>query len=125
MTKQFICIRCPKGCMIDAIYDENTKIIESITGNGCKRGVEYVSKEITNPERMLTSTVKVNDAIVRVLPVATSKEIPKGLMFEVMKEINKVEVTAPIKRGDIVLKNVCNTGADLIAQTNLERVLGE
>ena len=119
MYKQFICIRCPKGCIIDTEFDEETKELTSIKGNSCPRGKEYVIGELTCPKRPLTTTLKIEGAINNVIPVMSSCEIDKGLMFDVMRELSKVVVHSPVKRGDVLVKNVLNTGADMIAQTNM------
>lgn len=107
--KELICIVCPRGCHLT--IDENKKV----TGNSCPRGVQYAINEVTNPMRMLTSTVFIKSKILKRLPVITSKEISKDLLFEVMGEINKVKVQAPIKMHQVLIKNVLNTGADIIA----------
>ena len=35
-----------------------------------------------------------------------------------MEEINKVTLVAPVKIGDIAIKNVCETGVDVIITRN-------
>ena len=109
MSKELICIVCPRGCHLN--IDEN----KNVTGNGCPRGVNYAINEVTCPKRMVTSTVKIiSEDFVR-LPVMTSKEINKDQIFAVMEEINKVCVKAPIKMREIIIKNVLNTGVDIIS----------
>lgn len=119
MHKQFICIKCPKGCIIDTEYDETTKELLSIEGNTCPRGKDYVIAELTAPKRPLTTTIRITGAVNKVVPVMTSQEIDKSKMFEVMAEIAKVVVESPVKRGDVLISNVANSGADMIAQTNM------
>ena len=109
MKKELVCIVCPRGCHLT--IDENN----NVTGNSCSRGVTYAINEITNPLRMLTSTVFIKSELIKRLPVITSKEISKNLIFDVMKEINKVRVEAPIKMHQVIIKNVLGTGADIIA----------
>ncbi len=108
MKKEMICIVCPRGCHLKV---EGQKV----EGNFCPRGEKYALNEITCPQRMLTSTVKIEAETLRRLPVITSKEIAKDMMFKVMKEINKLVVKAPIKMHQVLIKNVLNTGADIIA----------
>lgn len=115
--KQFVCIECPKGCHLS--IDEKTL---EVTGNTCPRGKQYAINEITNPKRMLTSTVKIEGAAIDRVPVITSVEIPKGKMFDVMKEINKVVVQAPVKLHDVVIKDVLGLGSDIIITRSLEKV---
>ena len=80
--KELICIVCPKGCHLK--IDENL----NVTGNGCNRGIEYGINELTNPTRMVTSTVVVLGGELSRCSVATSKPIPKNKIFDVMNEIN-------------------------------------
>ena len=113
MTKSMTCVACPLGCSLTVEYEGDT--VFSVTGNTCKRGEKYAIDECTNPVRMLTSTVKVNGGSLPVVPVKTSQPIPKGKMFDCMAAINNEVVDAPIKMGDILISNVCDTGADIVA----------
>jgi len=113
--KEFVCIVCPRGCHLS--IDENL----NVTGNTCPKGKQYAINEVTNPLRMLTSTVKVKGASLVRVPVITSVEIPKGKMFEVMKELNKVEVEAPVKMHDVIIKDVLGLGADIIATRSIDK----
>lgn len=113
MTKELVCVACPLGCGISVELDDG-KVV-SVTGNTCPRGKAYAETECTNPTRMITSTVRVNGGRLAMVPVKTSVPIPKGAMFDVMKEINKVRVDAPVMVGQVLIKNVLGTGADIIA----------
>ncbi len=107
--KELICIICPKGCRLKV--DENF----NVEGNSCIRGVSYAKAELTNPTRMVTSTVLIKNGVINRLPVATSNAIPKDKIMDVMSEINKQKVIAPIYVGDIIIKNVLNLGVDIVA----------
>ena len=119
MNKRYVCIICPNGCEIEVEYSGDE--IKEITGNICDKGEEYVRKELFYPERGLTTTVKVKNGSLPLVSVKTSKTIPKELMMEVMKEISRLEVEAPIKIGDILIKNVLDTKADIIATKNINK----
>ena len=112
--KELTCIVCPRGCRL-FIDDEL-----NVTGNSCPRGAQYAKDELTNPKRMITSVVRVKNRVDTVVSVKTSTSIPKGMIFEVMNELNKVGVDAPTHIGDIVIKNVLNTGADIVITKNIE-----
>ena len=112
--KEFTCIVCPRGCRLT--IDDNL----NVTGNSCPRGAQYAKDEVTNPKRMITSFVRVKNRENTVVSVKTSTSIPKGMIFEVMDEINKVGVDAPTHIGDIAIKNVLNTGADIIITKNID-----
>lgn len=107
--KNYICIVCPKGCRISV--DDNGVI----SGYTCQRGLNYVKQESTNPQRTITSTVLVKNRTHTMCPVKTKETISKDLIFEVMEEIKKVRILAPIHIGDVVIKNILNTGVDLVA----------
>ena len=118
MKKSLICVSCPLGCPIE-VEIENGEIL-SVTGNTCKRGDAYARTEVTNPTRMLTTTVKVEGGNAYVVPVKTSNPIPKGMMFECMEVINKASIKAPVSIGDVVIENILGTGVDIIATNYAE-----
>ncbi|MBD7910082.1 MULTISPECIES: DUF1667 domain-containing protein [Clostridium] len=114
MERELICICCPKGCHLKV--EEDTL---KVSGNTCPRGAEYGVNEVTNPVRIITSTVKVNGREVQVVPVKTQKPIPKGLTMRCMEEINRISVNAPVKIGDVLIKDVLQTGVDVVATKNV------
>jgi CxxC motif-containing protein len=118
MKKSLICISCPLGCSLDVVYEPN-KIV-SVDGATCKRGQTYAEKEIFDPERVVTSTVKVVGASIDFLPVKTDTTVRKEMMTEVMKKVFEVKVKAPVKVGDIICKNIAESGANLVATRSLE-----
>lgn len=113
--RNLTCIICPLGCALTVKFDSEGKISD-VSGNTCPRGKQYAINECTNPVRTITSTVRCEDG--GVVAVKTSKPIPKEKMFEVMKEINGITAGANVRIGDVILKNVCGTDADIIATAN-------
>lgn len=109
----FICIVCPRGCHITVDDELN------VTGNSCPRGKAYALNEISNPTRMITSTVAIASAELKRMPVMTSSPIPKGKIFDVMAEINKARCVAPVKIGDVIIPNVLDLGVDIVATRNI------
>ena len=89
------------------------------TGNQCPRGQKYAVDELTAPTRVVTSSVKIEGGIYNRLTVKTVNPIPKELIFKCMDEINRVEVKSPIKMGDVIIKNVLDTGIDIVATRNM------
>lgn len=117
MEKELICICCPKGCHLKV--DGTAK---NVSGNGCSRGIEYGINEVTNPVRVITSTVKIENGELAVVPVKTNKPIAKGLNFKCMEEINKVVICAPVKIRDVVIENVLGTGVDIVVTRNVKKI---
>lgn len=106
---QMICIRCPKGCHLE-IGKNNT-----VGGNECPRGVEYALKELLNPTRTLTSTVRVTGSPFRRLPVKTSGEIPKSLVLDAARALDEITVEAPIQAEQTILADILGTGVSVVA----------
>ena len=114
--KEFTCIVCPRGCSltVEEVNGEYT-----VTGNSCPRGAEYGRNEISNPTRVLTSTVRLQGGSLRRCPVRTDKAVPRRKLMEIMKLLDQVELTAPVTVGQKVITDVCGTGADIIVTRNL------
>ena len=98
--RELICITCPKGCHLKVDEENDYKV----TGNGCPRGAIYGKKECTHPTRVVTSTVKIVGAEIERLSVKTNGDIPKEKIFDVMKELNRVVVKAPVHREEHLSK---------------------
>ena len=114
--KQLVCIVCPRGCTM-TLEGEGKDV--KVSGNSCKRGAEFAVSEMTEPKRTICTTVKTAFPDVPVLPVRVSKEIPKDRIFDVMAEINKVTVKKKVKRGEVIIKNILELGADIIATSGV------
>ena len=117
-----ICIVCPIGCRLTITKDPTSPEGYVVTGNQCKRGERYGILEMTNPTRVITSTIKINNSHLKRLPVKTNGAIPKNMNFKCMELINSLEVEAPVKVGQVIVKDILGTGIDLVASRTMERV---
>ena len=118
--KNLTCIVCPIGCQLEIELDGDGKPV-SVSGNTCKRGLDYAMNEFTDPRRTLTTTVKIcGSSADKFLPVRTSSPIPKPKMFEAMIAANAVCAKAPVKMGDVICKDFVEVGIDLIACKNID-----
>lgn len=115
--KNFICTACPMGCKL-IVRMEGDEVVK-ILGNRCRKGEPYGRQEAIAPQRMLASTVRILNGIHPLLPVYTKGSIPKRKIFEVLKKIRAVEVTAPVKAEDVIISNVIGTGVDVIASRDM------
>lgn len=114
--RELICICCPRGCHLKVDDDLN------VTGNFCPRGAKYGKQEVSNPTRVVTSTVRIDNAELAMCPVKTKEPVSKSLIFDVMKSINETHIQAPVHIGDIVIANVCGTGVDVVSTRNMEKI---
>lgn len=109
------CIVCPIGCHLKIEEKQNSESGYEVTGNNCPRGEKYALKEMINPERIVTSTIKIKNLKNLMLPVKTTDGIPKDKVLDFMKEVSNYEAIRPIKRGDIIIENIYGTGVNLVA----------
>ena len=112
--RDLICIVCPKGCPMKVTLEG--KEILNIEGFTCPRGKQYAIDECTSPMRTITSTARTSDG--GVVAVKTDRTIPKELMFDCMKEINKTVASLPVQIGDILIENLLGTGANVVITAN-------
>lgn len=114
-----ICVGCPKGCRIKITSQDNN--IESITGYDCPQGKKYAIEEFKNPTRILPTTVKVKGGELPLVSVKTEFPISRDLLLPAMKEIAAIEVKAPVEIGDVIIKDLLNTGINIIATNNVNK----
>ena len=119
-TRNLICIGCPMGCMMEVKLEDGAVV--SVTGNTCMKGDIYARKEVTNPTRIVTSSVYVNGALsgAKTVSVKTQNDIPKGKIFDVLEELRGLAVEAPVRIGDVVLADAAHTGVNVVATRNVE-----
>lgn len=115
--RQFICVTCPVGCTIEATV-EGSKLV-GIQGQACKRGVAFVEEELSAPKRMLTTTVRVIGGILPLVPVRSSKPLPKGALLPAAALLRDVVLQAPVVEHQVVVRNILETGVDMIASRDL------
>lgn len=119
MRQTITCIACPLGCRVEVEEKSQGEKKYLISGHKCIRGEKYAIEEITNPTRVLTYTVKIRNANLSRLPIKTDGVIAKGLLFSCIEEIDKIELQAPIRIGDVIIENVLNTGIDIVASRSM------
>lgn len=110
--RRMTCINCPLGCSLEVdITGESI----NVSGNRCKGGEKYGRSEVLNPKRIVTSTISVIGGERPLISVKTDIEIPKGKIFDLMEVIKNTKVNSPVEIGDIIIENVLETGANIIA----------
>ena len=115
--RRLTCIGCPMGCPLVVTMDGGEVV--SVTGNTCKRGETYGITEMTAPKRVVTSIVKVDNREDAFVSVKSAAPITKSKMFEAMDIIRAAKISAPVKIGDIVIKDILGE-TDIIATSNID-----
>ena len=118
--RELTCIGCPLGCSITVTLENGE--IKDVAGYTCKRGHDYARKEVTNPTRIVTSTVRLTGSHTGACVVSckTAQDIPKGKIFEIVAALRQVTAHAPVKIGDVLLTNAAGTGVDIVATKNVQ-----
>ncbi|MCR4693981.1 MAG: DUF1667 domain-containing protein [Pseudobutyrivibrio sp.] len=117
--RELTCIGCPMGCQITVELEDGQVL--SVAGNTCGIGDKYARNEVTHPERTVTSTAIVVGGQGPRASVKTKGNVPKDKIADVMKEIDGLVLDAPVKIGDIVIKDVCGTGVDVVVTRNISK----
>lgn len=118
MLREFTCIVCPNGCQIQAGTEEGGEV--SVTGAMCPRGEAYVRQELTDPRRTISTSVLVKGGVLPLASVRLAAPIPKNRIFDAMEEIKKHVLTAPVKEGDVVIRDLLGCGCDVIVTKDVD-----
>lgn len=117
--REIVCIICPTGCRIHAEIGESGAI-DTLEGHQCKRGETYVRSEVLDPVRVLTSIVRFKGRSQRMCPIRSDRPVPKGIIREMARAVSKIEIEGPVRLGDVIVKNIMGTGADIIATQSID-----
>ena len=119
ITENLICITCPMGCTLEVTHEGSTVL--HVDGNTCNRGLAYVQRELTDPRRMVATTVRVRGGLHPLVPVYTSEPFPKPRISELLEEIRKVAVEAPVTMAQVIMEDALGTGIDIVASRDMPR----
>lgn len=111
--KEMICICCPMGCHLQV--DDRDRNNITVEGNTCPRGAKYAKDEVTCPKRVVTSIVNVTGGEINMVSVKTSDAIPKEKMFDALKLLDNISVSAPVEIGQVIIKDIFGLGVDIVA----------
>ncbi len=119
MKRVMTCIECPQGCRLE--IEADGRRVLSVAGQKCKRGDKYARQEIEAPMRTLTTSVLTGGLELKMLPVRTSKPIPKEKLFETMAAVKRIVVSSPVKAGAVVATDFLGLGVDLVACRSIDK----
>lgn len=116
-TEEMICITCPVGCNLAVTHEGATLL--GVNGNMCKRGLKFAEAELTDPRRMVATTVRVRGGVHPLVPVYTREPFPKPRIFELLREIRRLEIEAPVTMNQVVLDNALGEEIDIITSRDM------
>jgi CxxC motif-containing protein len=115
--RALICVTCPMGCRLDVTVADGQVV--AAEGQGCKHGLAYAQDEITNPRRVVTTTVRVQAGRHPLLPVYTDCPFPKGQILPLLAELRQIAVNAPVQAGQVILADALGTGINVLASRDM------
>jgi CxxC motif-containing protein len=119
MNTTMVCFICPKSCRLTVTQDTNTIVVEN---NRCPRGILFARKEVTDPERILTSTIRVTNGVLPLVSVRSDAPVKKGELKNLMKQLDSVTVEAPVTSGQVVFPSVGENHVTIIATRGIEKI---
>jgi CxxC motif-containing protein len=112
-----ICIICPAGCELEVNKEGDEWQVQH---HRCAKGIDYARKEMTSPERELTSTVPLRGSSrEKRLPVRLDRPIAKSLILPVVAVIRQATAQVPVEMGDLILADVLGLGVNVIASRSV------
>ena len=124
-VRELICVVCPNGCQLSVeVQDGPHPVVTSVSGQTCPRGETWARQEIEMPMRTIASSVVVRGGSTRLASVRTDTAIPLKKIAQVMEEIRKTSLDAPVRIGDIALDHPACTDCRIIVTRNVEKRKG-
>ena len=111
------CICCPMGCRLTIAPKEGGGW--TVSGNSCPRGAKYAVQEMEAPERVVTSTVRVEGGAAPLVAAKTASPVPKASIPACLGAIRALAVPAPIAVGQVLAPDLAGTGVSLVATSEV------
>jgi CxxC motif-containing protein len=117
MKKSIVCFICPNSCVL-TITEDGTNL--QIENNRCPRGIDFVQKELSDPERTLTSTVRVLNGMLPLVSVRSDRQVKKAELKGLIRQLDVLTVSAPVKSGQVIVRELGRNRVTIIATRNVE-----
>ena len=118
MLREYTCIVCPNGCALTVSDGENAL---TVTGALCPRGRDYAIAETENPCRNIASSVRVTGGELPLASVRLTAPIPRARIMDAMAQIRRVRLAAPVRVGQVAIRNLLGLGVDVVATKGVDR----
>ena len=123
-TREFTCVVCPNGCTIVVdVDDDETPVVTRVQGNVCRRGESWARQEVENPMRTIASSVPVNNGDFPLVSVRTNRPVPLARIREVMEEIRRVSLSAPVEIGDVIVPSPAGCDTEVVATRRVRKIV--
>jgi CxxC motif-containing protein len=123
-TREFTCVVCPNGCTIVVdVDDDETPVVTRVQGNVCRRGESWARQEVENPMRTIASSVPVDKGDFPLVSVRTNRPVPLAKIREVMEEIGKVSLSAPVEIGDVIVPSPAGCDTEVVATRRIRKIV--
>jgi CxxC motif-containing protein len=120
-VRRVTCTVCPIGCEIEVLAERDE--IMDIRGYRCPKGRDYAFEEIRDPKRIVMTVLRVRGGDLPTVSVKTDKSVPKRLMFKIIADLSELELEAPIKLGQVIIEDILNTHANVVATRPVLKML--
>ncbi len=115
------CITCPVGCSMEVITDKLNGTVLDVKGNECAKGIKFAKEEISNPVRILTTTVKIDSVKLCRLAVRSLEPVPKDIVKDIISELRKMKICPPVKAGQVIGQNLSGSKSKIIASATISQ----
>jgi CxxC motif-containing protein len=119
MKKDIVCFICPNSCVLSITGDRSNPHIED---NRCSRGIDFALKELHDPERMLTSTVRVLNGALPLASVRSDNPVKKTELQEIISQLDAITINAPVTNGQILMASAGINKVNIIATRSVEAI---
>ena len=114
---ELTCVVCPNGCLL-TVWEENGET--HVEGAACKNGIRYGETELTDPRRVLTTSVAVKGGVLPLVSVRSTAPIQTRFLKKAVAALQHVVVDAPVHIGDLVYEDPAME-LTLLASRNVEK----
>lgn len=118
-NKSLTCIQCPRGCRL-TVTVQGTSVL-GVEGNGCDLGPVWAKREVEDPVRTLTTSVRVLRGREELVSVRTDGDIPRRLLADALAVARELRIEAPVSLGRVIAENLAGTGVSLVATREVAR----
>jgi len=105
------------------VDNDETPVVTRVQGNVCRRGEAWARQEVENPMRTIASSVPVNKGDFPLVSVRTNRPVPLARIREVMEEIRRVSLSAPVGIGDVIVSSPAGCDTEVVATRRVRKIV--